>query len=30
MNLREIETLDNDAMNGRVAGLVSSAGIIDN
>jgi hypothetical protein len=23
MNLHEIETLDNDAMNGRVAGLVS-------
>ena len=23
MDLREIETLDNDAMNGRVAGLVS-------
>ncbi len=23
MHLREIETLDNDAMNGRVAGLVS-------
>jgi hypothetical protein len=23
MNLREIESLDNDAMNGRVAGLVS-------
>jgi len=23
MNLREIESLENDAMNGRVAGLVS-------
>jgi len=23
MNLREIESLDNDAMNGRVAGIVS-------